>query len=173
MRLRNALVDGDDGITQTVMPEGVSMREVITACSLQAELDEAPPRPCALLPDRVAALGHDLAAQGTRVRRRVQEHRLLVRFPRTLRGRDRPARDPDDEAPTSAELFHGGAEVGQGAHLAMRQMASEATGVALDDIHGHFSDTATSGDPGSASASRLTFMAGNSILGAAEEAEKA
>ena len=34
-------------------------------------------------------------------------------------------------------------------------------------------DTATSGDSGSASASRLTFMAGNSILGAAEEAEKA
>ncbi|MEZ5168407.1 MAG: molybdopterin cofactor-binding domain-containing protein [Acidimicrobiales bacterium] len=38
---------------------------------------------------------------------------------------------------------------------------------------GHFSDTATSGDSGSASASRLTFMAGNSVLGAVEEAEKA
>ncbi|MCB0969786.1 MAG: molybdopterin-dependent oxidoreductase, partial [Ilumatobacter sp.] len=36
-----------------------------------------------------------------------------------------------------------------------------------------FSDTSTTGDSGSASASRLTFMAGNSILGAAEEAEKA
>ncbi|MEJ7721090.1 MAG: hypothetical protein WKF58_11850 [Ilumatobacteraceae bacterium] len=36
-----------------------------------------------------------------------------------------------------------------------------------------FSDTATSGDSGSASASRLTWMAGNSILGAAEEADKA
>ena len=35
-----------------------------------------------------------------------------------------------------------------------------------------FSDTATTGDSGSASASRLTWMAGNAILGAAEEAEQ-
>ena len=52
-------------------------------------------------------------------------------------------------------------------------MAAEATGVPLDRMSGHFSDTSSSGDSGSASASRLTFMAGNSILGAAEEATKA
>ena len=39
-------------------------------------------------------------------------------------------------------------------------------------IEHRFSDTAISGDAGSASASRLTWTAGNSILGAAEEAEK-
>jgi CO/xanthine dehydrogenase Mo-binding subunit len=69
-------------------------------------------------------------------------------------------------------LFHGGAEVGQGAHTAFRQMAAEATGVAFDQVEAVFSDTATSGDSGSASASRLTWMAGNAILGAAEEASK-
>ena len=78
-----------------------------------------------------------------------------------------------DETPTSADLYHGGAEVGQGAHQAFRQMAADATGVPLDHVRGHFSDTATTGDSGSVSASRMTFMAGNSILGAAEEAEKA
>ena len=52
-------------------------------------------------------------------------------------------------------------------------MTSEATGVPLDSVTGTFSDTATTGDSGSVSASRMTFMAGNSILGAAEEAEKA
>ena len=52
-------------------------------------------------------------------------------------------------------------------------MAAEATGLPPDRMTGGFSDTASSGDSGSASASRLTFMAGNSILGAAEEAEKA
>jgi CO/xanthine dehydrogenase Mo-binding subunit len=51
-------------------------------------------------------------------------------------------------------------------------MAAEATGVPLDAVTGHFSDTASSGDSGSASASRLTFMSGNAILGAAETAEK-
>jgi CO/xanthine dehydrogenase Mo-binding subunit len=80
--------------------------------------------------------------------------------------------DPDDETPRSVDLYQGGAEVGQGAHTAFVQMAAEATGVALERVHGHFSDTASSDDAGSASASRLTFMAGNAILGAAEEAEK-
>ena len=78
----------------------------------------------------------------------------------------------DGDEPDRAELHHAGAEVGQGAHTAFVQMAAEATGVAPERIEARWSDTATSGDSGSASASRLTFMAGNSILGAAEEAEK-
>ena len=81
--------------------------------------------------------------------------------------------DPEADRPDRAELFHAGADVGQGAHTAFLQMAAEATGLPLDRVDGRFSDTATAGDSGSASASRLTFMAGNSILGAAEEAEKA
>jgi CO/xanthine dehydrogenase Mo-binding subunit len=52
-------------------------------------------------------------------------------------------------------------------------MAAEAAGIPVDRFEGRFSDTATSGDSGSVSASRLTFMSGNSILGAVEEAEKA
>ena len=81
--------------------------------------------------------------------------------------------DGNGDEPDRAELYHAGAEVGQGAHTAFVQMAAEATGVAPDRIEAFWSDTATSGDSGSASASRLTFMAGNAILGAAEEAEKA
>ena len=52
-------------------------------------------------------------------------------------------------------------------------MAAEACGVDEGMVEGHFSDTARSGDSGSASASRLTWMSGNSIRGAAEEADKA
>jgi len=81
--------------------------------------------------------------------------------------------DPDADAPESGELFHAGADVGQGAHTAFLQMAAEATGVPFESMTGEFSDTSSSGDSGSASASRLTFMSGNSILGAAEEADKA
>lgn len=67
-------------------------------------------------------------------------------------------------------LHHAGAEVGQGTHTVMAQMAAEALGVALDKITMVVMDSATMGNPGSASASRLTYMAGNSIRGAAAAA---
>ncbi len=69
-----------------------------------------------------------------------------------------------------AILFHAGADVGQGAHTVMVQMAAEAVGVPIEKVRIVASDTATSGDSGSASASRLTFMSGNAIRGAAEAA---
>ncbi len=67
-------------------------------------------------------------------------------------------------------LRHAGAEVGQGAYTAMAQMAAEAVGVPVERVRLVLSDTATSGNSGSASASRMTFMAGNAIRGAAERA---
>jgi CO/xanthine dehydrogenase Mo-binding subunit len=72
----------------------------------------------------------------------------------------------------SAHIAHAGADVGQGAHTAFLQMTAEAVGVDYEHVTGTFSDTATSGDSGSSSASRMTFMAGNSIQGATEEAMK-
>jgi CO/xanthine dehydrogenase Mo-binding subunit len=51
-------------------------------------------------------------------------------------------------------------------------MAAEALEVPMEKIRLVVSDTATTGDSGSASASRMTFMAGNAILGAAEIALK-
>ncbi len=69
-------------------------------------------------------------------------------------------------------VHHAGAEVGQGTHTVMMQMAAEAVGVDLSKVELRTSDSATMGNPGSASASRLTFMAGNAIKGAAQEALK-
>jgi CO/xanthine dehydrogenase Mo-binding subunit len=65
---------------------------------------------------------------------------------------------------------HAGAEVGQGAHTVILQMAAEATGQPLEKIELIVSDTAYTHTAGSASASRMTFMAGNSIRGAVKEA---
>jgi CO/xanthine dehydrogenase Mo-binding subunit len=67
-------------------------------------------------------------------------------------------------------LHHAGAEVGQGTHTAMAQMTAEAVGVPIEKIRLIASDTAQTADSGSASASRLTFMSGNAIRGASEEA---
>lgn len=67
-------------------------------------------------------------------------------------------------------VHHAGAEVGQGTHTAMAQMAAQAVGVSMDKVEMRTSDTATMGNAGSASASRMTFMAGNAIRGAAQAA---
>lgn len=64
--------------------------------------------------------------------------------------------------------YHAGADVGQGAHTVMGQMVAEAVGVALEKVNMITSDTATMGNSGSASASRMTFMSGNAIRGAAQ-----
>jgi len=67
-------------------------------------------------------------------------------------------------------LLHASAEVGQGTHTVMTQMAAEAVGVPFDKVTLVTSDSATMGNPGSVSASRMTFMSGNAIRGAAEAA---
>jgi CO/xanthine dehydrogenase Mo-binding subunit len=69
-------------------------------------------------------------------------------------------------------VHQAGADVGQGAHTIFVQMAAEVIGVPVEmvELLGH--DTATNGTSGSSSASRMTFMAGNAIKGAAEMALK-
>ena len=69
-----------------------------------------------------------------------------------------------------AVVRQAGAEVGQGAHTAFAQMAAEALGIPLDRLEMRYHDTGETMNSGSASASRLTFMAGNAIKGAAEKA---
>ena len=70
-------------------------------------------------------------------------------------------------------VYIGSAEVGQGSHTVIRQMAAEALNLPLERVHLIGSDTGTSpGNSGSVSASRMTFMAGNAIQGAAAEAMK-
>ncbi len=65
---------------------------------------------------------------------------------------------------------HAGADDGQGAHTVMAQVAAEVVGVPIDKVELIVSDTSETDNSGSTSASRMTFMAGNSIKRAAEEA---
>jgi CO/xanthine dehydrogenase Mo-binding subunit len=69
-------------------------------------------------------------------------------------------------------LHHAAAEVGQGNHTVMTQMAAEAVGIPFEKVKLVVSDTAVTGTSGSVSASRMTFMSGNAIRGAAELALK-
>ena len=169
IRRINSLRDGSVGITQTPLPAGVTLPTVIDRCAAEAARSSngaAPFSPFLSLPGSPQALrkGRGFACAFKNVG-------FSFGFPERCEATIVLHGDGDE--PDRAELHHAGAEVGQGAHTAFVQMAAEATGVAPERIEAHWSDTATSGDSGSASASRLTFMAGNSILGAAEEAEKA
>jgi len=69
-----------------------------------------------------------------------------------------------------AVVHHGGAEVGQGTHTVMVQIAAAALDLPLEKVHFVGHDTAHTLTAGSSSASRMTFMAGNAIKGAAEMA---
>ena len=68
----------------------------------------------------------------------------------------------------AAILRIAGAEVGQGHHTAMAQIAAETLKIDLNTVQLVVSDTAVTANSGSASASRLTFMAGNAVKEAAE-----
>ena len=72
------------------------------------------------------------------------------------------------DAIEKAIIYIAGADVGQGTHTAMAQIASDTLGLPMEKIEVVASDTATSESSGSASASRLTYMAGNAVLGAAK-----
>ncbi len=174
LRRRNAMVEGSLGLTQAVMPEGVTIRNVIDECADKAQLDgpmfdAKPYAPVATLPADASDVkrGRGFASGFKNVG-------FSFGFPERCEAEIHLHGDENDEFPTSADFYHGAAEVGQGAHQALRQMVADATGVSIENVTGHFSDTsAPASDSGSVSASRMTFMAGNSVLGAAEEAEKA
>jgi CO/xanthine dehydrogenase Mo-binding subunit len=67
-------------------------------------------------------------------------------------------------------VHHAAAEVGQGSHTIIAQMAAEGTGVPLDRVRLIAADTSSSDNSGSVSASRMTFMAGNAVHGAVQVA---
>jgi CO/xanthine dehydrogenase Mo-binding subunit len=69
-----------------------------------------------------------------------------------------------------ATVWCASAEVGQGNHTILAQIAAEVTGLPLEKIHMITMDTVDMGNAGSASASRLTVMSGNAVKGASEQA---
>lgn len=173
IRRRNTLRDGSEGITQAPMPPGVTLPEVIDACAERAGWAEPLRTAPSFSPFASLAPAEGSLRRGRGFACAFKNVGFSFGFPERCEAEIVLHGDAGDDAPTRAEVFHAGADVGQGAHTVFRQMAAEAVGLPLEAVSGRFSDTASSGDSGSASASRLTFMAGNSILGAAEEADKA
>lgn len=170
LRRRNLIGDGDLGVTHTPLPAGVSIKQVVEDCASEAGWGRPSPsyepvRAFRSLPGSTAATRH-----GRGFACAFKNVGFSFGFPERCEARIELI--GDDDEPTSATLFHSAAEVGQGTHTALVQMTAEALGLDIGSVNSVFSDTAHTGDSGSVSASRMTFMAGNAILGAAEEAQK-
>jgi len=162
LRARNVVKEGSVLTVGTALPEGVSMPEVLEACALKA--------------------GWEKAAEGWK--REQKHHQELPAHIKRGKGLACSFKNigfsfgfPEEcwakiELHGGAEvekavLYHAGADVGQGGHTVLKQMAATALGLPIEKVEAHYSDTATALNSGSASASRLTLMAGNSIIGAA------
>ncbi len=170
IRLANVLRDGDDSVTQRPMPDGVSIAQVVEALATASSWNDPQPPSTSVTAVKTLGVNDATIRTGRGVACALKNVGFSMGFPErceatvTIYGKDEIE---------SAHIAHAGADVGQGAHTAFLQMTAEAVGIDYDKVTGTFSDTATTGDSGSSSASRMTFMAGNSIQGATEEAMKA
>lgn len=174
IRRINGFRDGSIGHTGTEMPLGVSLPLVIDQCSDAARWTEPLPAVAAISPFASLEPHNASLRRGRGFAAAYKNVGFSFGFPERCEARIvLAAGDDDADTAVAAELFFAGAEVGQGGHTIYAQMAADALGLPVGSVSYTFSDTATSGDSGSASASRLTFMSGNAILGAAEEAQKA
>jgi CO/xanthine dehydrogenase Mo-binding subunit len=163
IRLRNLLTEDTPLTTGRPLPPGVTITQVVERCAEEAgwrRQDGAwhKPAPGAAGPPTSRGIGFACAFKNVG---------FSFGYPENSWARIELYGGPEIER---AVLFYAGAECGQGAHSAIVQMAAEALEVPPGRVELRPSDTATSGDSGSASASRMTFMAGNAIRGAAEKA---
>ncbi len=158
LRRRNVVREGSLLSVQTPLPRGVSMPQVVDACGLEYERLL---RECRRLQVESA---DGYLKYGVGFGAGFKNVGFSFGFPEQCWATIELQGEAEIER---AVLRHAGSEVGQGAHTVFVQMAAEALGLPPEKITLDASDTATSGNSGSASASRMTFMAGNAIRGAA------
>ncbi len=162
IRMKNVLRDGSLLSVGTSLPTGVSLTQVVEKCALASGWTKSdthwrrPPRASSRDPHKQYGTGFACGFKNVG---------FSFGFPEKCTAKIELRGTAEIE---EAIVYHAGADVGQGAHTVIHQMAAEALGLPVEKVRLVASDTATSGDSGSASASRMTFMAGKSIRGAAE-----
>jgi len=165
LRMRNLFTDDSILATNSKLPKGVTIKPVTTVCAKTAgwQLNEHGwVAPLTKKNEGVIKRGLGLAVAYKNVGFSFGAHETSKAIIEMY----------GDSSVERVVLHHAGADVGQGAHTVIRQFAAEALDVPIDIVELIVSDTALTGNSGSSSASRMTFMAGNSIKGAAEMAKK-
>jgi CO/xanthine dehydrogenase Mo-binding subunit len=180
IRLKNVLREGSLLSVGTPLPPGVSLPQVVEECALQSGWKyietrwKAPERPENLsdttgrtISWKPTAVEEPYLKRGIGFACSYKNVGFSYGFPEQCWATIEMHGGAEIER---VVLHHAGAEVGQGAHTVFAQMAAEAAGVPIEKVQLVVSDTAYTDNSGSASASRMTFMAGNAIKGAAEQA---
>lgn len=155
LRLKNIVRDGSIMHTQTPFPSPVTMEKVIEHC---AEAAEWPKTILSDLPLIKRGIGFACGFKNVGFSFGAPEQAFATI---EIHGKSEIER---------VVLHHAGSDVGQGAHTVFQQMAAEAVGVPIEMVELLVADSAVTGNSGSSSASRMTFMAGNAIRGAAKKA---
>jgi CO/xanthine dehydrogenase Mo-binding subunit len=163
MRMKNLLKEGALSTVGTPFPAGITIDQVVARCAAEAGWQPGQRLPV-LQPPREPHLrrGRGFAC-------------AFKNIGFSFGYQENSAARVELQGGTEIErviVYQAGADCGQGAHTVFAQMAADAVGVPVAKVELVMSDTATSGSSGSASASRLTYMAGNAIRGAAEAALK-
>lgn len=164
IRLRNVLREGSLLSVGTPLPKGVSLPQVIEKCAEAAGWQQTeegwkrPLTPASEVPHLKRGIGFACGFKNVGFSFGAPEQCWATL---SLHGGAQIEK---------VICYHAGADCGQGAHTAMAQMAADAIGVSLEQVEMVVSDTAYTHNSGSASASRMTFMAGNAIRGAAQAA---
>ncbi len=180
LRLRNVWREGSLLATGSVVPPGVSVASVLEACARAAgwrQTAQGWQRPTPAAAEAVLEPAHRAFSLDLGPARKARGIGIACCFKNVGFSLGFV-----DECWATVELHgsgeieravvrHAGADVGQGSHQAMLQMAAEALGLPIERIELIASDTSQTENSGSASASRMTFMAGNAILGAARLAK--
>jgi len=170
IRMRNVFREGSIMAVDSPLPPGVSMPQVVAECAKAAGWQEsargwkAPQKnqidtaakPCA--PHIKSGVGFACSYKNVGFSYGAAEHSWAT------------VEIHGGSEIEKVIVHHAGADVGQGSHTVFTQLAAEGLGVPLEKITLVASDTATTDNSGSASASRMSFMAGNAIKGACEEA---
>lgn len=168
LRMRNVLREGSLLSVGTPLPKGVSMPQVIEKCAAESGWQKS-------------SQGWGKSREDVRLSEKLPDHIKRGKgFAASFKNVGFSFGAPENCWAT-AEIYgtaeiervvirHAAAEVGQGTHTAIAQMAADAADVPLECIQLIVSDTAETKDSGSVSASRMTFMAGNSVKGAVEAA---
>lgn len=166
-RLKNALKDGDTMGVGTPAPGPVSIIECIEAARDRFQWESGKPALSGVEGRKVESTSHLKRGRGFAAGFKNIGFSFGYQENCWARVELRGKAEIDEVI-----LHHASAEVGQGTHTVMTQMAAEAVGVPFEKVKLISSDTAAMGNSGSVSASRMTFMSGNAIRGAAEVALK-
>lgn len=165
LRLKNLLQDGSPTAMGTPLPEGVSLSMVTEKCASAAGWRRT---------DRGWIRPHAGQANDDAVRRGIGLATAFKNVGYSFGYQDNCRAKVELTGAGEIEealLYIGTAEVGQGTHTVLQQMAADTLGVPLARVKLVASDTATSpGSSGSVSASRMTLMGGNAVRGAALKA---